>query len=195
LDEDGVAGLDAAAGKQHPVRSQPRRGQAGGLLERELRGLRDEIRERHGNTLGERALVLLGQQRAARIERLVPAPVRRGDDTVHDDVVAVLVDARRVGAEDHRQLLLAEADAAERPDVVVVQRGGPDGDDRPAVGNVGLRDILDAQPVQGSIGVERDDAGREHEGMIAYACASCSCASCRARARTPLKASVELGCV
>src|SRR3712207_8426815 len=43
-----------------------------------------------------------------------------------DDLVAVLVVPGGVPSEDHRQLLLAKADAAQGPQVVVVERGGPD---------------------------------------------------------------------
>ena len=40
-------------------------------------GLGSTLRAGNGDVFGQRALMLLGQQRAARIERLVAGPVRR----------------------------------------------------------------------------------------------------------------------
>ena len=48
------------------------------------------------------------------------------------DLRAVLVDARGVAAEDHRQPVVGQSDAAQRPQVVVVERGGADLHRRPA---------------------------------------------------------------
>ena len=45
-------------------------------------------------------------------------------DGVHDDLVAVLVDAGAVAAEDHRQPVRRQPDALQAPQVVVVERGG-----------------------------------------------------------------------
>ena len=54
-----------------------------------------------------------------------PRPALGVDHRVHDDLVAGrLVDAGGVAAEDHRQLLGLDADAAQRPQVVVVQARG-----------------------------------------------------------------------
>ena len=55
-----------------------------------------------------------------------------GDHRVHDHLVAVGVDAGGVAAEDHRQPVLGQADPAQRPQVVVVERSGADLDGRPA---------------------------------------------------------------
>ena len=70
----------------------------------------------------------LGQERALGVERLIVAPVGIRDDRVHDDFIAILVDPRRVAAEHHRQLLLGESDPAQRPQVVVIERGRLHGD-------------------------------------------------------------------
>ena len=55
------------------------------------------------------------------------------DHGVHDHLVAVLVDPRAVAAEHHRQLLVAQADAPQAPQVVVVERGGPQPHGHPAL--------------------------------------------------------------
>ena len=61
--------------------------------------------------LGERPVVQLRQERAARVEGLVAAPAVRRDDGVDDDLVAVGVDAGAVAAEDHRQPVGGQAHA------------------------------------------------------------------------------------
>ena len=69
----------------------------------------------------------LGQQRLRRVQRLVAAGRERvADDRVHDDLAAVLVQPGRVAAEDHRQPVGRQADAAKRPDVMVIECGGLD---------------------------------------------------------------------
>ena len=50
-----------------------------------------------------------------------------------DDLIAVLVDPCGVAAEDHRQSLLRQPDAAQRPQIVVVERGRLHGDRGPAL--------------------------------------------------------------
>jgi hypothetical protein len=81
---------------------------------------------------------------------------------VHDHLVAVLVDARCVASEDHRQLLLRQADAAQRPDVVVVQRGGADLHRGPAVGDVRVRPVADLEAGERVVGVQAGGVGGEH---------------------------------
>jgi hypothetical protein len=50
------------------------------------------------------------EQGPLRIERLITAPLGPGDDGVDDHLVALLIEAGGIAAEDHRQLLLAQAD-------------------------------------------------------------------------------------
>ena len=90
-------------------------------------GFGTTLRRGHGDLVGERALVALGEQRPLRVEGLVAGPRRVADHGVDDDLVAVLVEAGGVAAEDHRQRLLAQPDAAQRQQVVVVERRGLDG--------------------------------------------------------------------
>ena len=74
--------------------------------------------------LGQRAGIALGQQRAAGVVGRVGAgEVRVVDHRVHDHLAAVLGDPGRVAAQDHGQPVGGQPDAAQRPDVVVVQRG------------------------------------------------------------------------
>jgi hypothetical protein len=134
LDEDAVAGLDRRVGEQHPVGRQPGGRQARGLLEGQVGGLREQVAARHDDLLGERPLVPLGQDRPLRVERLVAHPVRVADEGMHDDLVPLLVDAGGVAPQHHRQPVGGQADALERPQVVVVQRCCAHGDQSPAVG-------------------------------------------------------------
>ena len=69
------------------------------------------------------------------------------DDPVDDDLAAVGGDPGGVRAEDHRQLLGAQADAPQRPEVVVVEGGGADVDPHPALRDLGL-ELTDHQPGQ-----------------------------------------------
>ena len=72
----------------------------------ELRWLGDEVAGGDADVLGERAVVHLGEQGAPRVERLVTVAGRRvTDDRVDDDLVAGLVDTRRVAAQHDRQLV------------------------------------------------------------------------------------------
>ena len=116
-------------------------------------GLGTRLAARHRHPLGQRALVLLGEDRTA---------ARSGGSTHHrvdDDLVAVRVDPGRVAAEDHRQLVGRQPDPAQRPQVVVVERTGPHLDDGPAVaGAAGSGASPTVSPASGIVGVE---AGRE----------------------------------
>ncbi len=85
------------------------------------------------------------------------------DDRVDHDLVAVLVEAGGVAAEDHRQGLLAEPDAAQRPQVVVVERGGLDGDGRPAGPYLGLGALPQLESVQRLVTVDACGIGGEHD--------------------------------
>ena len=87
-------------------------------------GFGSTLRARHDDVVGERALVLLGEQGALRVERLVADPAGAADHRVDDDLGAVLQHAGAVAAEDHRELVRLDADAAQRPQVVHVQAGG-----------------------------------------------------------------------
>ena len=87
---------------------------------------------------------------------------RVADDGVHDDLVAVLVDPGGVAAEDHRQRLLAQPDPAQRPQVVVVQRGRLDLDRGPPVGHVGIGTLPDHEAGQRVVGGEGLGVDGEH---------------------------------
>ena len=58
----------------------------------------------------------------------------------------------------------AQADAAQRPEVVVVQGGGLDGDGRPARGRVGIRAVADDQAAERIVGIDGGGVGGEHAG-------------------------------
>ena len=73
----------------------------------------------------------------------------------------------RVTAQDHRQPVRRQPDPAKREDVVVVERGGPDRDDRPAVGNLGFGPFPDDQPGQRVVGVDRLCVDGKHPGSLA----------------------------
>lgn len=84
------------------------------------------------------------------------------DDGVQDDLVAVLVGPGGVAAEDHRQLVLGEADAAQGPEVVVVEGGGPDVDGGPARTRTGSRAFAQLKAVEGVVAVDAGCVGGEH---------------------------------
>ncbi len=98
-----------------------------------------------------------------------PRPGRVGDHRVDDDLVAVLVEPGRVAPEDHRQGLLAQAHAAQRPEVVVVQRGGLDGHRGPAVGDLGIGSLPHHQAVERGVGGEGLGVDGEHAPTLAAA--------------------------
>ena len=125
-------------------------------------GLGTRLRRGHDDLLGEGALVALGEQRPAGVVGLVTGPRRVTDDAVHDDLVAVLVDAGRVAAEDHRQRLLAQPDAAQRPEVVVVEAGGPHRHRGPAVRGLGSGALPHHQAAQRVVGGEGLGVDGEH---------------------------------
>ena len=97
--------------------------------------------------LGERPVVLLRQERPLRVERLVAVPsVGGGDDRVDDDPTAGFVVAGGVAPEDAGQLLGGVTHAAQRPEVVHVQRRGDDLDPGPPGCDLGDRDVLQLEP-------------------------------------------------
>jgi hypothetical protein len=167
LHEHGVAGLEVALGEEHPVRRQPRGRQARGLGERQRRGLGDHVRPRHHDVVGERALVPLAEQRPLRVEGLVAGPGGIVDDGVDDDLVAVLVVARGVAAEDHRQRLLAQAHTAQRPQVVVVEGRGLHADPSPPGRDLGIRSLADHEAGQWVVGGELLGIHGEHVPTLA----------------------------
>jgi hypothetical protein len=162
LHEHGLPGLHAGAHEQHSVGGQPGGRQARRLLEGESRRLGHEVAARHRDALGQRARVQLGQQRALGVERLVARPAIAGDDRVDHHLVSVLVHAGRVAAEDHRQPVLGQADAAQRPQVVVVERRRPHVDHRPPVRRLGLRAFADLERGQRVVGILAGGVGGEH---------------------------------
>ena len=74
----------------------------------------------------------LREERALGVERLVAVPAGARDHAVDDHLVALLVDAGGVAAEDHRQPFRGQSDPLQRPEIVVVERRRPDLDERPA---------------------------------------------------------------
>jgi hypothetical protein len=81
---------------------------------------------------------------------------------VHDDLVAGLVDTGRVAAEDHRQPFGGQADATQRPQVVVVERRRPDRDRRPVRRRGGFVDLADLQRGQRVFGGKAYGGSGEH---------------------------------
>ena len=166
LDQDGRARGQLGLGEQHPVGGEPRGRQARRLLEAQLRRLVDQVAGGHRHALGQGALRPLGQQRQLRVELFGTVPRGIVDHAVDDDLAPVRIDAGSVAAEDHRQLLLREADAAGRPDVVVVQRRRADLDHEPAVGRFRLGAVAHLDDGGRVIGVERADVGGAHAGKL-----------------------------
>ena len=100
-------GSQPGLGEEHPVGRQPGGRQAGGLLEGQRGRLGTTLRRGHGDLLGEGALVRSESSDRFGSRVSSPPPGRVADHGVHDDLVAVLVDAGGVAAEDHRQLVRA----------------------------------------------------------------------------------------
>ena len=103
LDEHCLAGLQTTAGEEHPVGGEPGCWQAGRLREGQRGGFGNQVVRGNRDPFGERALVLLTEQAATRIERLVPATgLRRTDHGVHDDLGTVGGHPGGVAAQNHR---------------------------------------------------------------------------------------------
>jgi hypothetical protein len=82
---------------------------------------------------------------------------------VDDDLAAVRIDSGRVAPEDHRQLVLTQPDASQRPQVVVVERRGLDRDGDPAVRRSGLRPVADLQAGQRVVAGDAGGVGGKHD--------------------------------
>jgi len=82
---------------------------------------------------------------------------------VHDDFVAVLVDAGCVTAEDHRQLIGTQPHSAKRPQVMVVEGGRLDRHSRPPLPVDGVGPRPHGQAGQRVVRIDRRGVGREHE--------------------------------
>ena len=153
LHEDAPARLHARHREQHPVRRQPRRRQAGRLLPRAgsaacRRGCARGTATCSASVPGCRS----DSSVRARVERLVAVPAGSPTTACTTTSRPSSVDARRVAAQDHRQLVGGQAHALERPEVVVVERGGLDRHPHPAVGDVGLGPLAHPQPVERVVG-------------------------------------------
>src|SRR5690606_17282248 len=85
---------------------------------------------------------------------------------VQHDLGAVRRDTRGVRAEDHRELLLAQADAAQGPQVVMVERGGAHLDRGPVLALDRRGAVGDLQSVQRGVGGEAGDGGSEHDPNV-----------------------------
>lgn len=116
--------------------------QAASRAEKLLRPWHDVAR-RHPHPLCQRARVALAQEAPGRVERLVAAPGRGGDDGVDQHRRAVVESPARICAEHHRQLRLAQPDTLERPDVVMVERRRLDRHRDPARFGLGKIEIDD----------------------------------------------------
>ncbi len=163
LHQQGRPGLDAGLLEQHLVCGQVGRRQAGRFLERQRRWLRHQVASRHADPLGEDAVVAFGKQRAAWIQGLVAAAgIRVGDHRVHDDLVAVRVETRRVTAEHDRQPVRGDAHPAQRPDVMMIQRGRLHRHRRPPVGGHRLRPVAELESGQRIISVDTRGSHSEH---------------------------------
>jgi hypothetical protein len=84
------------------------------------------------------------------------------DHRVHDDLVAVLVHPGGVAAQDHRQPLLRQPDPAQRPQVVVVERGRAHGDRGPAVRGDRVRPVARLQALERLVLVDGCCVDGEH---------------------------------
>ena len=153
LHQHGPRTGEARTGGEHPVGGQPGGRHRRSVLPAHRRRFGHHVAPGDHDLLGERAGVQLGQEGASGVERLVAtARVRFADHRVDDHLGAVVEHPCAVAAQDHRQPIGAQTDALERPEVVVVERGGADMDADPAVAVVGFRLVADRQPRQGRLG-------------------------------------------
>ena len=81
-----------------------------------------------------------------------------------DDLIAVLVDPSGVAAEDHRQSVLRQPDAAQRPQIVVVERGRLHGDRGPARRRLRVGTFRQLQPRDWVVLVDARGVDGEHGG-------------------------------
>ncbi len=159
-------GCSPGLGEEHAVGGQPRRRQAGGLLPGQARRLRHEVAPWDHHLVGEGALEPFGEKGTPRVHRLVAAEVGVAHHCMDDDLVAVVVDARGVAAQGHRQPVGGQAHAAQAPQVVVVEAGRPHVHPSPALGDLGLGAFVDLQGGQGVLRRLPGGVGSEHGATL-----------------------------
>ena len=137
LHENGVTRADARLDEEHPIRRQPRRRQAGGLGPGSSGDLATRLRRGHGDPLGQRALVHLGEQRPSRVRGLVSATCSGSAMTPW--MTTSLPSSSTPAASQPRIIgsaLGRKAHPAQRPQVVVVEGGRSHGHHCPAGGRL-----------------------------------------------------------
>ena len=135
LHEHGVAGLEAALGEEHPVGREPGRRQAGGLLEATATPAWGP-RCRAARRPGRRRCPGGARRAASACGSSVSSPVHDGS-LITACTTTSLPSSSRPAASQPRIIGSASSlqpDAAQRPEVVVVEAGGLDGDGGPPVG-------------------------------------------------------------
>ena len=162
LHQHGLPGAEPGLHEQHPVGRQPRRTHHGGLRHRQPGRLGDGVARRHHHRVGERPLVLLGEQRALRVEGLVTGDAGVADHRMQHDLGAVGEPAGAVAAQDHRELVGLDADTAQRPQVVHVQARRSHVHRDPPVRDLGLGALPDGQRLQRLVGVGLGCVDGEH---------------------------------
>ncbi|MFE7423477.1 hypothetical protein [Rhodococcus sp. NPDC057529] len=73
---------------------------------------------------------------------------------MHDDLTAILVDARSVAAQDHRELVGPNSDSSQGPQIMVIQRRRFDRDGGPAFARFGFGAFTDDEPRNGVVGID-----------------------------------------
>ena len=101
---------------------------------------------------------------------------------MHDHLAAGPVHPGGVASQDDRQAVGGDPDPAEGPDVVMVQRGGPDGDGLPALGEGRVRTLAELKSGQRVVGIEAGGGDGEHARTLTRAAGSM---------RTPRKATAR----
>jgi hypothetical protein len=107
-------------------------------------------------------------------------PGYRSDSRLHDDRIAVGIGTGGVAAEDHRQRVGGQPDAAQRPEVVVVEGGGGHVDHDPPVRYVRLGALADGEGREGFVRIDPFCVGSEHGPHASNAAAGPQCGSSRA---------------
>ena len=154
LHQHGVAGLQPGAGGQHAVGGQPRGRQARGLARATARSALARVAPRT-TTCSARVPWCSSDSSVRRGSRVSSPRSRVPDDGVHHDLGAVVVQSRRIAAEDHGQPVGGQADPAQAPQVVVVEAGGLDPDAGPSSGTSGAGPSPTTRPDSGSSGAMR----------------------------------------
>lgn len=115
------------------------------------------------------------EETASWIERLIAiAGIGIGDHGMHDHLVAILIDASGIAAEDHGESISAEPNPLQAPEIVVVERRSTDVDSNPATRTLGLRDLTDLERRKRIFRGETNSANCEHgfsvpSGLVADA--------------------------